>query len=112
MLRVDSMVFIVAMTLSALAFAENQIDTAPAGEQTNISWSASTGLGYDSNAYQAPRAPYMDNSVVPGVPVVPQTKSGFFVPYEVKMDIAKNRELDSRLLGSASLNGSFYRGAA
>jgi hypothetical protein len=107
-LWVNTTAIIAAMTLSALASAENQIAPAPSAEQINMTWSASTGLGYDSNAYQAPRATYVDFAVVPAVNVVPQKESGFFIPYEAKLDLAKNREFNSRLLGTASLDGKFY----
>ena len=99
------LITIVAMTLPAMATA------ATANGQGDITWSAMTGLGYDSNAYQAPRAPYTDYSLVTPVLVTPQKKSGFFVPYEIKVDSAKNRDQDSRLLWSASADGNLYLGA-
>jgi hypothetical protein len=108
-LRSRSTLFIVALTLSALATAEDQTNTTPSAEKIYITWSASTGLGYDSNAYQSPRYPYVDYAAS-SVSVFPEVKSGIFVPYQAKLDIAKNRQLNSRLLGTTSLDGKFYPG--
>jgi len=101
--------FVVAMTLSAWASAA----TAPETDANNIKWSASTGVGYDSNVYQAPGSAYTDYAAFPlgSNPVVnPKIKSGLFVPYEVKMAAEKINDQNSRLLGSASLDGIFYAG--
>lgn len=104
--------FIIAMTLPAMAAAAT-VSNADSG---NIKWSASTGLGYDSNAFQAPRAPYIDyyagklNPVYLTQPMVPQRKSGIFIPYEIKAELAKSRGQDSRLIGSVAANGSYYLG--
>ncbi|MFZ5523098.1 MAG: hypothetical protein ACOY9D_03305 [Pseudomonadota bacterium] len=106
--------FVAAMMLSAMASAA----TAPKAERGDITWSAATGLGYDSNAFQAPSAPYYDYyagkllALPPAsTPLVtPQRKSGFFVPYEIKAELAKIRDQGSRLLGSAAADGSFYLG--
>ncbi|MDH4234215.1 MAG: hypothetical protein OEV15_03660 [Gallionella sp.] len=111
-------VFIVAMVLPAMASAASApkagskagSKAVPIVEQTDITWSAATGLGYDSNAYQAPRAPYVDQALATPALVTPQEKSGFFVPYEMKVDAAKSRSQNNRLLGSAKADGSFYIG--
>lgn len=56
--------------------------TAPADAARNntdgIVLNAGVGLGYDSNVYHAPKAPYFD--LAQGVQVVPQVQSGFFTP--------------------------------
>ena len=111
-------VLVVALTLPAIASAASAPasapKTAPVVEQSNITWSAATGLGYDSNAYRAPRASYVDYGALPigsNPTVVPQAKSGFFVPYEIKADMAKIRDQDSRMLASAKADGSFYLGS-
>jgi len=45
-----------------------------------VVWSATAGLGYDSNVYLTPSAPYNDLAQ-PGNPlIVPSKKSGLFVP--------------------------------
>jgi len=121
-------IFIVAMVLPAAVNAEivtkpvaaesapasiapEVAEDAPKIKRNNITWSVSTGLGYDSNAYQAPRAPYIDYSLAPPAPTTPQRKSGFFVPYEIKADLAKSRDQGGRLLGSATADGNLYLGA-
>jgi len=124
-------VFIVAMALPAAVNAETLpkpvaaepvpvtitpevAEDAPKIERDNIIWSVATGLGYDSNAYQAPRASYVDYSALPlgtNPTVIPQPKSGFFVPYELKADWAKNRNQGGRIIGSATADGNLYLGA-
>lgn len=82
-------------------------------ERTNITWSVMTGLGYDNNAYQAPRASYIDYAALPAgsnPTIIPQKKSGFFVPFEAKVDAVQNQDQDLRLLGSATASGSIYPG--
>ena len=108
---IQSMIFFVALSLPAMAFAESSPKTAPIIEQSNITWSAATGLGYDSNVYQAPSASYIDYAPATPVLVTPQSKTGFFVPYEAKVDAVKNQNQDSRLQGSASADGRLYPGA-
>lgn len=100
----------VAMAFSATASAANNHKS----DSVEFNWSASTGLGYDSNAYMAPRSPYIDYAALPlgtNPLVTPQKKSGFFVPYEVKVDAARSLDLDTRLLGSVKADGSFYPAA-
>ncbi len=75
----------IAMTMTTIASAA----TAPKTEQGGIAWNISTGLGYDSNAYQAPRSSYIDYAALPlglNPTVVPQKKSGIFVPFEINPD--------------------------
>jgi hypothetical protein len=110
-LRGNITAFIVALSLSAVASAEDQHDTRPVAEQMNMSWSASTGIGYDNNVYQSPSSSYVDYAALPAgsnPAIIPQKDSGFFVLYGASIDLAKNRELGARLLGSASLDGKFY----
>lgn len=111
------LITIIAMTLSAMATAE----VAPNSDSGNIKWTASTGMGYDSNAFQAPRSPYSDvaagdllrkvNPAATDPYMVPKAKSGFFVPYAIKADMAKARGQDSRLLVAGAVDGSFYLGS-
>jgi len=101
---------IAAMTLSAMAAAESKTGDEKASA---IKWSVSTGLGYDSNAYQAPSSAYVDYAALPAGsnPIrVPDVKSGFFVPYEAKVEVEKTHSRDNKLIGSAALDGSFYLG--
>lgn len=101
-------VFIFAMSMPVVALAA----TAPKTEQ-GINWSFVTGLGYDSNVYHAPSAAYIDYAAIPlglNPTVVPKKKSGTFIPYEIKVELAKNHDRDIRLLGSATSDGSFYLG--
>ena len=106
--------FMVAMILPAIAYAASAPGTAPVVEHSTVTWSAATGLGYDSNAYRAPRATYVDYAALPlgsNPTVIPKAQSGFFVPYEIKVDAAKNSSQDSRLLGTAAVDGSLYTGS-
>lgn len=109
-------VLVVALTLPAVASAasapESAAKTAPVAEQGNFTWSAAAGLGYDSNVYEAPRAPYVDYALAAPALVTPQAKSGFFVPYELKADMTKIRNRDSRMLASAKADGNFYLGSS
>ena len=98
-----------SMTLSTAAWAA----AIPKAEQGNISWSAETGFGYDSNAFRAPNAAYVDYAAIPAgsnPTIVPQTESGFFVPYKVKAEAGKRHDLNGRLVGSATVDGRFYVG--
>lgn len=45
---------------------------------------AAAGFGYDDNAFLAPRGSYVDQ--LTGQLVVPERRSGFFVPVELKLD--------------------------
>lgn len=103
------MSFFIAMILSTVVSAATATMPTTAG-QSSFSWSAATGLGYDSNAYRAPRAAYTDYAPATPVAVVPQVKSGYFIPYEVAMNAGKNHQ-GGRVLGSASMDGSSYLGA-
>ena len=99
--------FITATLLSFTAAAATETKD----EQSKITWFTATGLGYDSNVYQTPSAPYLDSA--PAIPVVvtPVTQSGFFVPLEMKMTAEKNQNANSRLIGLVSLKGDFYTAA-
>ena len=82
---------------------------------SNFRWSAMTGLGYDSNAFQAPHSTYVDYAALPigsNPTVVPQKKSGILVPFEIKADVAQNQDQATRLLGAASAGGSIYPGGS
>jgi len=110
-ISVHPMVFVAALTLSVMASAGAASDA----ERGDITWTAATGFGYDSNAYQAPSAPYFDHYAgkllgVPAPLVIPQKKSGFFIPYEIKAELAKIRDQNSQLIGSAAADGSLYLG--
>lgn len=100
-------IFNIAMFVSTMAIAE----TATKTEHKNFSWFISTGLGYDSNAYHAPRAPYVNYAFLPkGTnPIIPSEKeSGLFIPVEIKVETVKNHDQDIRLLGSVVATGYFY----
>ena len=113
----NKILFIIAATLPAMASAA----TVANSESGDLTWSIATGLGYDSNAYQAPRAPYIDyytgqllravNPLATDPLIIPQRKSGFFIPYAMRMDVTKERDQDTRLIGSAAADGRFYSGA-
>jgi hypothetical protein len=88
-----------------------KLTVAPEPGSSNYRWSAMAGVGFDSNAYQAPRSTYVDYAALPigsNPIVVPQRKSGLFFPFEVMADVVQSHEKDTRLLGSASAKGSLY----
>jgi hypothetical protein len=100
---------VLSMTLSGMACAA----AAPKAEQGNVSWFAEAGFGYDSNAFRAPRNTYTDYAAIPlgsNPTVVPQAKSGFFVPYKAGVEVGKRHERNGRLVGSATVDGRFYLG--
>ena len=106
-----STAFVVALTTAVPTLAASELEVA--NNKLQYNWVATTGLGYDNNVYQAPRAPYVDYAALPAgsnPTVVPQKKSGFFAPYEIKVNATYNLKQDTRLLGSAALDGSFYVG--
>lgn len=98
-----------SMTLSGTACAA----AAPEDGQGNVSWLAEAGFGYDSNAFRAPRNTYTDYAAIPlgsNPTVVPQAKSGFFVPYKAGVEAGKRHDRNGRLVGSATIDGRFYLG--
>lgn len=113
---------VVAMGLCGIAYAQEDaepeaeagaVESAAEKDAGQVKFYAKTGLGYDSNAFQAPGAPYVDyyaGGLLGGAnpTVVPQRKSGFFVPYEIRVATAKSLAQDSRLLGSVKADGRHY----
>ncbi|MDX8385977.1 MAG: hypothetical protein R8M11_05625 [Gallionella sp.] len=100
----------VAMILSATAVAAPNLIESDLGS-LNVNWSASTGLGYDSNVFRAPSAAYNDlTAAAAGALVTPKKESGFFIPYEVKAMAEKTHSQDMDLIGSVSMDGSLYLG--
>lgn len=95
-----------ALLLSAAACA------APPKPLPGISASAETGFGYDSNAYQAPSAPYIDRAVgaTQNQLVTPQVQRGFFIPYKARLEALGPVQNNQRLLGSLALSGRKYLG--
>ena len=101
-------IFLIAATLMSVNVSAA---TTPEAEPGDVRWSIATGLGYDSNVYRAPRAPYIDYAALligSNPTVTPQKKSGFFVPFALKAETAKHSSQDTRLTGSATATGSFY----
>ncbi|MGC2167213.1 MAG: hypothetical protein WA632_14500, partial [Gallionella sp.] len=83
---------------------DGELESTSQFSDRRISWSASTGFGYDSNAYQEPSSSY----TTPNSTVAPSVNSGFFVPYEARMEMIKNSFRGSRLLVSGSVAGRAY----
>lgn len=78
---------------------------------TEVTWFASTGLGYDSNPYLSPSASYVDYAALPNGSnpvVVPRVQSGFFVPLELKLGLENKPSRDTRLLGAAKIDGHMF----
>lgn len=100
-----------ALAVFALVLSSAAHAAAPK-ESPDVDWYAEAGFGYDSNAYQAPRNAYMDYAVgaTQNQTVVPQAKSGFFVPYKAQVKAGKRHEKNGNMLGSATLSGRKYLG--
>lgn len=78
---------------------------------TEVTWFASAGLGYDSNPYLAPSSSYVDYAALPSGSnpvVVPRVQSGFFVPLETELEATHLLNGDTRLRGSANLDGHVF----
>lgn len=81
---------------------------ASAGNLEDIVWTATAGIGYDSNVYLTPKASYNDLSQ-PGNPlIVPNVQSGFFVPLGLGADYtgASGMEFKYRFDGEIYLNSA------
>jgi len=79
-----------SMTLSATPCAA----AAPKDENGGFALFAEAGFGYDSNAFRAPRNSYVDYAAIPlgsNPTVVPQSKSGFFVPFKAGVEAGVTR---------------------
>ncbi len=107
--------------------AEEKIDVekrkpkaeAQASRETPFTLEVEIGLGYDSNAYQAPSAPYIDYApydptILPpagpyiATPVNPVRHSGFFIPAMVKAKYSPTSEGGRRFVTSFRFNGDIY----
>lgn len=68
------------------------------------------GVGYDSNVYLAPKAPYFD--LAQGVQVVPQVKSGLFLPLTLEAEYKEasgmefKYKFDGKLYPDSALNNA------
>lgn len=87
---------------------------ATAGDEGML-WSASAGLGYDSNVYLTPDAPYNDLSQAGNPLIVPNKQSGLFVPlglgadYSAPSGMAFSYRFDGEIyLNSALRNANTY----
>ncbi len=62
----------------------------PATAQAQLEWQAEIGIGYNSNIYQTPNENYIDISATGGgAAIVPDIKSGFFIPVDLGLDYEK-----------------------
>jgi len=57
--------------------------------ETESLFELSAGIGYDSNAYRSPDAPYIDFSNALPTPVVPVVQDGMYIPVRVRAAISK-----------------------
>ncbi len=83
----------------------------PAVEKNNVAFSVSAGLGYDSNVYLSPSAPYVDYAAIPigsNPTIAPNVQSGFFVPLEMKFGVKGLPSRNIRLLGAADFDGHLF----
>ena len=82
-------------------------DAADDGDSA-ISGSVRGGIGYDSNVYRSPSAPYNDYSVSSGPRVTPETRSGIFVPLELRGRYTHNMTDNNSVFAGIDLQGQFY----
>lgn len=78
-------------------------------EKHTLSGSAEIGLGYDSNAFQAPDKSYNDyTSSGGGALINPTVKSGMFIPYALKGAYEYRLKQNTRLIGDVRLSGKYF----
>ncbi len=70
--------------------------------------SLETGLGYDSNVYRAPGAPYTDYFPATPVSITPVIHSGFFVPMDLDVDFIRKTGKAVRLIAAFSSRNTLY----
>lgn len=78
------------------------------GGDSAISGSALGGIGYDSNVYQSPSEPYYDYSASSAPLVNPETRSGYFVPLELRGRYTRDLTDNNSLFAEIDLKGQFY----
>lgn len=83
---------------------------APASQADYFNVGASAGLAFDSNAYRAPSANYIDYfaDTTGNTVVIPDVQSGFFVPLEFKALYDKKLNKKWRLIGKYDLDTRTY----
>jgi hypothetical protein len=106
--------FVLLMT-SNMVFATDENESLTSSDYSSgskLNWSASAGLGYDSNIYRAPSDPYLDYGPTPTPdptdPVIPEIFSDVFVPLKYKVryeDIINN---SNALIAQYRFSGKFY----
>ena len=126
--KLASALFVGLSPYWAVSAAEKTEDDNKTDPSSGLEWKLDAGLGYDSNIYRAPGAPYINyadsctladaNCVdsadnVTGnnlgyVKVSPQIKSGVFIPLELKVDYLKNLATNNIFLASYTASGDFY----
>lgn len=103
--------------LTAASFAvaeepdhEQKMLKSPAGQEAEnpLKASVETGIGYDSNVYRAPDAPYTDFFPAVPVPVTPVTHSGFFVPLDLDIGYTRQWGQSARLMAALSSDNTVY----
>ena len=75
-----------------------------------LSTKASIALGYDSNAYRAPSADYVDffADTTGNTTVTPDVQSGFYVPLTLDLTYDKKLNKQWQLIGDYNFDGNFY----
>lgn len=85
------------------------VAAAPAQAATGeVTWTATAGLGYDSNPYMTPNAPYFDLAQTGNPLVVPNKQSGLFVPLGLGFDYMAASGLEFKY----SFDGDLYLASA
>ena len=81
---------------------------AQAGAEVPFSMETGIGIGYDSNAYLAPSAPYIDYAQTLNPTVTPVIHSGFFIPAYLKFKYNPNLDGRNRFVASYRFDGDVY----
>ena len=75
---------------------------------SNLNWSTSAGIGYNSNIYRAPDQQYIDYAPATPVNVDPVVHSGFFIPLGFKANYQNALDDKNSLLMDYDFYGNFY----
>ena len=80
--------------------------------EPSLQYNASAGFGFDSNAFRAPDEPYLDITQIIPTPVIPNPRSGVFVPIRASAEYSKSVSDELKLLTSYRFRGHYYADSA
>jgi hypothetical protein len=100
-----------AAPLGAEAYEYDTKKAKPASRERGerpYSFEFETGVGYDSNAYLAPGAPYTDFALASSPTVTPVVHSGYFIPIRFKASYAGDPASRVRFLAAYRFSNDMY----